>query len=387
MRKEKTTSSMVVIDKDGLDLLIQSLRRAGHEVIGPTAPDGAVVYEPIKGTGDLPRGMEDDQDGGHYRLKAATGGKGVKEALFRYVVGPHSWKRYLFPPSQKLWSAERKDGGWTIDAEQEKPAKQAFIGVRPCELAAMRIQDRVFSGEAYKDRGYAARRDATLVIAVNCTRAGGTCFCTSMDTGPVASDGYDLALTEISDGKDHRFVVTVGSKRGAKALKKVPQREATAGDRRAANSRTNAAAKSMGRTMPKNAAKVLRDNPDHPQWTDVAERCLNCANCTMVCPTCFCSNVVDVTTLDGAGAERWRRWDSCFTVDFSYIHGGPIRRDAASRYRQWITHKLSSWHDQFGSSGCTGCGRCIIWCPVGIDITAEARAIGARPKTAPKGER
>jgi len=387
MRKEKTTSSTVVINKDGLDLLIKSLRRAGHDVIGPTAPDGAVVYEPIDSIGDLPVGLEDDQDGGHYRLKAATGGKGAKEPLFRYVVGPHSWKRYLFPPSQKLWSAEKKDGGWTIDAEQGDPAKQAFIGVRPCELAAMRIQDRVFSGDHYKDRGYAARRDATLVVAVNCTRAGGTCFCTSMDTGPVASDGYDLALTEISDGKDHRFVVDVGSKRGAKALSKLPQRDATAGDRRAANSRTNAAAKSMGRTMSKNAAKVLRDNPDHPQWTDVAERCLNCANCTMVCPTCFCSNVVDVTTLDGAGAERWRRWDSCFTVDFSYIHGGPIRRDAASRYRQWITHKLSSWHDQFGSSGCTGCGRCITWCPVGIDITAEARAIGARRKTAPKGER
>jgi len=95
----------------------------------------------------------------------------------------------------------------------------------------------------------------------------------------------------------------------------------------------------------------------------------------MVCPTCFCSTVEDTTDLSGLHAERWRKWDSCFTLDFTYIHGGSIRREGASRYRQWITHKLAHWHDQFGSSGCTGCGRCITWCPVGIDITEEARAI------------
>jgi Fe-S oxidoreductase len=95
----------------------------------------------------------------------------------------------------------------------------------------------------------------------------------------------------------------------------------------------------------------------------------------MVCPTCFCTTVEDVSDVTGDHAERWRRWDSCFTLGFSYIHGGSIRNSGKARYRQWMTHKLASWIDQFGTSGCVGCGRCITWCPVGIDITEEARAI------------
>lgn len=95
----------------------------------------------------------------------------------------------------------------------------------------------------------------------------------------------------------------------------------------------------------------------------------------MVCPTCFCTGVEDVTALAGDVTERVRKWDSCFTADFSYQHGGVVRESTKSRYRQWLTHKLSSWVDQFGSSGCVGCGRCITWCPTGIDLTAEVAAI------------
>ena len=107
----------------------------------------------------------------------------------------------------------------------------------------------------------------------------------------------------------------------------------------------------------------------------MAERCLTCGNCTLVCPTCFCTNVEDVGDLTGDHAERWRVWDTCFSVDYSYIHGGSVRPSGRARYRQWLTHKLATWHDQFDSSGCVGCGRCITWCPVGIDITQEVAAI------------
>ncbi|NJL33712.1 MAG: sulfite reductase subunit A, partial [Chloroflexaceae bacterium] len=126
-----------------------------------------------------------------------------------------------------------------------------------------------------------------------------------------------------------------------------------------------------------NVASLLKHNLEHKRWEQVAERCLSCANCTMVCPTCFCSTVEDTTALDGSHAERWRKWDSCFTVDFSFIHGGTVRRETRTRYRQWMTHKLAAWIDQFGTSGCVGCGRCIVWCPVGIDITAEIAAMRA----------
>ncbi|NJL29572.1 MAG: sulfite reductase subunit A, partial [Thermoanaerobaculia bacterium] len=129
------------------------------------------------------------------------------------------------------------------------------------------------------------------------------------------------------------------------------------------------------RSTPKACPQLLARNVEHRRWDDVAARCLACGNCTMVCPTCFCTSVEDTTDLAGNVAERYRQWDSCFTTDFSYLHGGSVRTSAASRYRQWLTHKLSSWHDQFGTSGCVGCGRCITWCPVGIDITEEAGAI------------
>ncbi|MEU5265530.1 4Fe-4S dicluster domain-containing protein [Amycolatopsis sp. NPDC021455] len=117
---------------------------------------------------------------------------------------------------------------------------------------------------------------------------------------------------------------------------------------------------------------VIRESRKSPLWEEVASRCLTCANCTMVCPTCFCTTTEDVTDLSGEHAERHQRWASCFELDFSYVHGGSVRTSGASRYRQWFSHKLGTWHEQFGTSGCVGCGRCIAWCPAGIDITEEA---------------
>ncbi len=358
-----------LIDEGGLQRLIDVLAQSGYEVVGPTVDDGAVVYEPVERTDQFPKGYEDEQDGGRYRLKQ-TG----SDALFRTVVGPQTWKRYLYPPEQTLWKAVKKKNGFAIEESDEVEPQYAFIGVRSCEMAAIAIQDKVFNNGDFSDPGYNARRNNAFLVAVNCTRAGGTCFCASMDSGPEAKEGYDLVLTELTKG-GHRFLVEAGSDAGEKILKRLKADIATEKDRKQAAKEIKAAAKSMGRKMIKDAGPVLAANLEHDRWRNVAERCLNCANCTMVCPTCFCSTMEDLTSLDGAEAERVRKWDSCFTVDFSYIHGGPIRRDAASRYRQWITHKLTHWHEQFGTSGCTGCGRCITWCPVGIDITEEARAI------------
>jgi ferredoxin len=358
-----------VVGPDGLDLLLKALAREGYATIGPRVEAGAVTYAPIGSVADLPAGWVDEQSGGSYRLTRTD-----SPAFFDHVVGPHTWKRFLYPPVQTLWTAVRKGKGFLLGDKVEAP-KQAFIGVRPCELAAMAVHDKVFDNGQFTDSGYLLRRKAAFIVAVNCGRAAATCFCASMNTGPRAEGGYDLALTELVDAKRHEFLVEAGSDRGARMLARMKGRPATDADLKAAKKRSDACAKSMTRTMPADVAEVLRRNPNHARWDEVAKRCLNCANCTMVCPTCFCTTVEDVTDLKGESAERIRKWDSCFTVDFSYIHGGPIRRDAKARYRQWMTHKLSHWHDQFGTSGCVGCGRCITWCPVGIDITEEARAI------------
>ena len=354
-----------LMDRKGLDQLMQALRRSRYKVMGPVIRDEAVVYEEVRSAADLPEGWTDEQEGGTYRLKQRG-----DAALFGYILGPHSWKQFLFPPRQKLWEADRKGAGMDITPCEDDAPRYAFLGVRACELHAIRIQDKVFLEGPYVDPTYKARRDNAFIIAANCTQAGNTCFCVSMNTGPKADHGYDLALTEIIGKTTSHFVVEVGSAAGARMLKKVSVKKAKDADTAAANEAVDRAAQQMGREMKSDDLRdLLQNNYEHPRWNDVASRCLACANCTLVCPTCFCSNVEDVTDLTGDHAERWRSWDSCFTMDFTYIHGGRVRHSTRSRYRQWMTHKLSTWHDQFDSTGCVGCGRCITWCPVGIDLT------------------
>ena len=366
----------LAIEQDGLQRIIDALARRGYRVIGPTVRDGAIIYDTVTRLDELPVGWTDQQDGGRYRPKWRGDG-----ALFGYAVGPHSWKRFLHPPAERLWQARREENGFAIVESEGAAEPLAFIGVRACELRAIAIQDRVFLSGRYFDNPYKIRRDQAFIVAVNCGQAGGTCFCVSMDAGPKVETGFDLALTELVEEGRHLFVLEVGSAAGADLAKDLPARPATEEEIEGAERVVARTKGQMGRSLDTDGLKeLLQANPDHPRWDEVAERCLTCGNCTNVCPTCFCTTIEDTTDLVGAAAERVRRWDSCFTLDFSYIHGGSVRNSARSRYRQWMTHKLAHWIDQFGTSGCVGCGRCITWCPVGIDITEEAAAIRGAPQ-------
>ena len=357
--------------KDEIQRLIDVLAGQGYCVVGPTIQQEAIVYDEISSIDDLPRGWTDQQEPGKYRLA-----KRDDDALFGYVVGPHSWKRFLFPPMATVASADRTDDGWQMRVPEEAPPRYAFLGVRACELAAIAVQDRVFMQRGYEDPIYRARREACCIIAVQCTQAASTCFCTSMGTGPECTTGFDLALTEISDG----FLVTAGSPLGVQLLSQLTSREPKPVEvQLAADARQNAVRQITRQLDTTGVRELLLENLDHPRWHDVASRCLSCSNCTMVCPTCFCSSVSEVAALDGGHVERNRQWDSCFNIDFSSMNGGIVRNSIHSRYRQWLTHKLASWIDQFGTSGCVGCGRCITWCPVGIDLTVEVAAIRKQP--------
>ncbi len=358
------------LDVDALQSLLDCLGRRGYRTVGPTLRDQAIVYDDVVTVDDLPRGWTDEQNGGHYRLK-----KRDDDALFGYAVGPQSWKRFLHQPLQRLWSAARTDDGVEVQAEPVSDERFAFIGVRACELRAIAIQDRVLTQGATRDPHYAARRANAFLVAVNCGTAGGTCFCVSMNAGPKAEGGFDLALTELTENGVHGFLVEAGSEAGQSVLAELKHRAATAAETAAADAVVARTAGAMGRQMKSDDVReLLLRNLEHPRWDDVASRCLSCSNCTMVCPTCFCTSVEETSDLAG-GSSATRRWDSCFTMDFSYIHGGSVRASGHSRYRQWMTHKLANWIDQFGTSGCVGCGRCITWCPVGIDITEEVGAI------------
>ena len=362
---------MFRIEPQALKDLFQVLADRGYQIIGPTVRENVIIYDEINDPSRLPIGKTDEQEKGVYRLKNRN-----DRAYFGYVVGPHSWKKYLYPANLKLWEARKEDGHFEIIPTSPEAPRYAFIGVRACEIQAIAIHDRVFKEGPYSDSHYVKRRENNFFVAVNCTEPGGTCFCASMNSGPRATGGYDLSLTEIIDDTDHFFIIESGSEAGKDVLLALPHQSASEEEIALYEQKLRSARKKMGRQLQTDDVKeLLYRNLENPYWHEVAQRCLSCANCTLVCPTCFCSTVEDTTNLTGTTAMRIRRWDSCFALDFSYIHGGSIRPSTHSRYRQWITHKLASWQDQFDVIGCVGCGRCITWCPVGIDITEEVAAV------------
>ncbi len=379
-----SVTPLLVLDVDGLDLLIAALADDGWQVLGPTVRDGAVVPGPVAGVADLPVGVGDDQQPGRYRLRSRG-----DEALFGYASAALSWKPVLFPAQHLLWRGRRTADGFASEQAVEPPARRALLGVRPCDLAAIAVHDRVLTehwrGRPAADPDYDARRRALFVVAVVCGTPASTCFCADLGSGPAPRRGlgYDLALTEVLDEAGHRFVVQVGSESGARLLAAVPTRPADDTDEQAAADvvATATAAMRRGRLDTTDLPALLDAEVEHPHWDDVASRCLACGTCTAVCPTCFCTSVQDVTDLTGTTTERWRVWDSCFSAGFSYVHGGPVRSSTKARYRQWLTHKLGTWPAQFDTTGCVGCGRCLTWCPVGIDITREVDALRATART------
>jgi sulfhydrogenase subunit beta (sulfur reductase) len=364
-----------VMNREGLGALIQVLRGRGYAVVGPTVQRGAVVLAEIQDADELPWAVGAEQEAGQYRLVTRPDG-----AAFANAAAVQGIKSTLFPAEELIWRGRRS--GQTFEVtETTQPDLQptAFVGVRSCDLAALAQHDQILTGRGHPDVRYARRREGAFLVAVTCVEPGGTCFCASMGTGPRAASGCDLAMTELTGPRGpHRFVVEIGSELGSEVLAEVPTAAATSEDVDAVEDAVADATGRMGREM---ATEGLRDTvyaaAESPVWDEVGSRCLTCMNCTMVCPTCFCTTVEDVSVLGSADAERRRVWDSCFSEDFAHIHGGSLRSEPRWRYRQWLTHKLAAWTDQFDAIGCVGCGRCITWCPVGIDITAEVATLQA----------
>jgi ferredoxin len=360
------------LDVDGLQTLVDVLVGRGYAVIGPVVKDGAIDYGPVHTISDLPVGWGDEQEAGSYRLRRRD-----DEMIFGYANGAQSVKPVFFPANEVIWRGRRDESG-SIEPEREEHdgGPYAVLGVRSCDLHALGIHDTVLLGRRFADASYAVRRVDAFIVAATCSDPGGTCFCVSMGTGPRPTAGrgapFDLAMTEVLDSDGHRFLVEAASERGADVLGEVGGRVASDRDRADAALVAESAAGRMGRKVDTTGLKeLLYASGDSPMWDEVANRCLSCANCTMVCPTCFCTDVQDITDLTGDSVQRERVWDSCFDLQHSYLHGGSVRRATKARYRQWMTHKLASWIDQFGTSGCVGCGRCVTWCPAGIDITAQ----------------
>jgi NAD(P)H-flavin reductase len=361
-----------------LDRLFAALKADGRRVIGPTVSDGAVVYDELETAADLPIGWGAETGPGQYRLSRDGSAR-----AFDYGIPVTSWKRFTHPPVVPLSRARRDGDRVTVEAVDDPAPRLAFVGVRACEIAALGIQERVLRAGPAGDADHAARRDAALVVAVECARATDTCFCTSMGTGPEVRDGVDLVLAELDDG----FTVRAGTEAGAAILAELSLTAATPEQTDEAATQVADVRTAIGDPVPTaGLPERLRGALDSPRWAEIAERCLACANCTLVCPTCFCTSVATGSDLSGTTATTERQWDSCFSAGFARVAGdASFRPKVEDRYRQWLTHKFSTWWDQFGSSGCVGCGRCVAWCPVGIDIREVLLAIAPPSPAASAG--
>jgi ferredoxin len=370
----RTIRDVWFLTTQGLDTLIQALQARGYAVIAPRVRDGVIAFGEVTSVDQIASGVRDELGPGRYRL--------FDDPLsrhFHYVVGQDSPKRFFFPPKLDLVTLHVEGKKFVLDSTAPKPPKLAILGVRPCDLAAIKVQDRVFgymnggaSERCETDTYYHQARKNSLLIAANCTQPGGTCFCASMGTGPRAKEGFDLSLTELGGG----FLLRSGSKAGRELVGELPVREPSPSEIELGQLKIDQACERMGRKLDRNGLKqLLFERIEHPSWDEVAQRCLACSNCTMVCPTCFCSTVTDSNDLATGALSRTRRWESCFTHQFSYTTAGPVRSTVRARYRHWMRHKLGTWWDQFNSSGCVGCGRCITWCPVGIDITEQVKRL------------
>lgn len=360
--------------------LYAALSAACDRVIGPTARDGAIVLAELASLDELPVGLRDQQAPGRYRLGEAKRAEGEPPPVFGYVNGPRSAKEWLFPSQEKLYTAERRpDGRIGFSAVPTHAPSTALLGVRACDVAAVRKQDRILLEGQHADARYAARRERALLVAVSCLEPGELCFCASTGTGPKPGEGADLVLSELGE----RFLLEARTPEGEAVLSRLTTREASEEETAELERGLAHAEASMGRSIDiAGLPEKLYARLDHPRWAEVAERCLSCGNCTSVCPTCFCTDVVDESDLDATTSARTREWLSCFSADHGKVHGFDPRPHTLDRYRQWLTHKLGGWVAQFGETGCTGCGRCIAWCPVGIDITEEVKAIVAEPAPA-----
>lgn len=384
MRPRQTGSGAFILPESKLAALFSAIQESGYRIVGPTANGNAITLQVLDSIEDLPLGYSDEASPGYYRLR-----KSKQPARFAFSNSPSSPKRFLFPPRHRLWTIEKSPETLSVEEFSQDHPPIAFFGIRPCDLKAIQIQDKVFISGTYADTDYKRRRQNALTIVANCLNPSADCFCTSVGGGPEATDGFDIVLTELIQEESIQYLAEAASREGQTILDKLSLPFASQSELKVKQAALDAAERRITKKLNQSeVAKVLPQQSDSSRWDAIAERCLACTNCTLVCPTCFCSTIEDETDLDGRAAYRTRVWDSCFQQSFSHVAGGSIRTSVRARYRQWLTHKLSYWLDQFGTIGCVGCGRCITWCPVGIDLVQEANAFVAQSEKVesnPKG--
>ncbi|MET0050437.1 MAG: 4Fe-4S dicluster domain-containing protein [Candidatus Thiodiazotropha sp.] len=365
--QDRTTSARRpgFLPRADLQTLIDHLHQAGYRVLAPLPRDGGLQYRELTSVAQFTPGLTNEQRPGHYRLQAGEG-----ERLFDWNHGPQGLKPLCFAPSEVLWTEQSYK--LSFEAKLPEVVPTAVIGVRACDLAALAIQDRHFLHPDAPDPQYRARRESLFLVGVDCAHSAETCFCVSTGDGPSVGEGLDIGMAELDEG----YLLWAGSERGHALLQTLDTHPADDPQLEQMQQQTDQATEEQQRQLPA-AQDLMRlyQRLEHLHWQVVGDRCLSCGNCTAVCPTCFCYNEIHERSLDGQSAQRLREWDSCFSASHSSMGHFKVRNETSQRYRQWATHKLAGWQVQQGRTGCTGCGRCIAWCPVGIDLVQEVNTI------------
>lgn len=353
--------------RNELQCLLDCLITKGFKVIGPKVEDGALVYSPLEQVAELPLGWSDQQAPGRYRINQTDSVR-----YFHWANGPQALKPLLNPSRNILWQAKRQaDGSLEFIVPDDSISPVAVIGVKSCDLSALALQDQHFLEGEYPDPTYQARRKSLFLVAVNCSTAASTCFCASTGDGPEASTGFDIVMTELEDG----FILQAGSEAGREVMAMLPLTAVSESMLQQKQKQKETVLAAQSRQLRTIEKTDLAEKRAHPRWDDIAERCLACGNCTMVCPTCFCHHQTEEAQVNGVDSQHVREWDSCFGESHGQLAGFQVRDSVKSRYQQWMIHKLDFWQEQYGRSGCTGCGRCMTWCPAEIDFVAEANLI------------
>ena len=337
-------SSNLLIKKDSFLKFIDALR-SEHRVFGPVKERNYVAFREISSSTDL--FME-------YQTTMLSPGK-----------------MFIYKPREDILKF-RMEAPVSIEEITPTIEKQVIVGIHPCDINAILYLDKTFLG-VFPDPFYKARRENTILIGLNCMQVSENCFCSSVGAGPFlkAQAGYDMILTDF--GED--YLVEIKHSK-ASELFTIKGKEAGPDEWRVKSEKEETVLKSFKKVIDIDGLDDLfMKNLDHPVWTTTAdERCLSCSNCVMVCPTCFCYDIVDETSMDLKGVRRIRQLDACQDLRFAEVHAGNFRLRRASRLRQFVIHNLN-YTNQYGVIKTVGCGRCITWCPTKIDLTEMAKEI------------
>ncbi|MCS7277381.1 MAG: 4Fe-4S dicluster domain-containing protein [Aquificaceae bacterium] len=352
-----------VLNLEGFSELFERLKEE-YRIIAPKIKDGVILYSDVESLKDLPFGIRNVEFPGFCSLERVEG-------FFTYTHPVNSIKSFIHPPQLKLMKVIKSEEGLKFQVSYPED-KFCFFDVRACDLSALSVLDKVFlSSNPHPDPYYWNLRREAFIVAVNCTYATHTCFCTTMGNGPEVKESYHLLITEL----DGEFLIEVGLEKGRELMESLKnKRYVEEGDFEKKKERIERAISFMEKAFEREGLpQKLYERMDCRHWEYLDKKCLACTSCTQVCPTCFCFDIVENNHPEFEESERVRVWDSCFSPEFATVHRYNLRQSIHSRYRQWLMHKFAYWVDQFGVFGCVGCGRCITWCPVGIDIRQEVR--------------